>query len=263
MDHLTLPLAIAFLFFVGAMGGWVLEFFYRNLISHKGPRGKFFINPGFCKGPWLPIYGIGLSVMCVLSEVVYSYIDPAIANTVPATILIILIMGLTMNVIEFLGGVILLKFFNMRLWDYRDRPGNIMGVVCPLFALIWTGISAVYYLFIHEISLENLAWFSKNLAYAFFVGLFFGLFIVDMAGAFSDAKLIKRFANDREVIVKYEDLKALIQQRRLASNKKQSFFSQVISKGSELEANLEACLDAMEDKKESLKAKFGRVKHSR
>ena len=53
------PLALAFLFYCGAIEGWILEFFFRNLISHRGPRGKYFINPGFCKGPWLPIYGCG------------------------------------------------------------------------------------------------------------------------------------------------------------------------------------------------------------
>lgn len=260
MNHLTLPLAVAFLFFIGAVGGWVLEFFFRNLISHKGPKGRYFINPGFCKGPWLPIYGIGIAVLCVLSELVYSYLDPNIANSIPATIFIIVIMGLTMNVIELIGGLFLLKFLNMRLWDYRDRPGNFMGVVCPLFAVIWTAISAIYYLFIHRISLENLAWFNENLAFAFFVGLFWGFFILDMWGAYYDAMLIKRFANDRDVIVRYEDLKALMQQRLMENNKKQSFFNQVIAKGTELEATLESCLEAMEDKKDALKAKFGRKK---
>ena len=64
------PLALAFLFYWGAIEGWVIEFLFRNLISHKGPRGKYFINPGFCKGPWLPIYGIGLAVMFLISALI-------------------------------------------------------------------------------------------------------------------------------------------------------------------------------------------------
>ena len=258
MSHLNRPLAVAFLFYIGAVGGWVLEFFFRNLVSHKGPKGRFFINPGFCKGPWLPIYGIGLAVLCLMSEFVYSVLDPSIAASVLGTVIIILVMGMTMVLIEFLGGLFLLKVMNMRLWDYRSRPGNVMGLICPLFSVIWTAIAAVYYLFIHRVSMENLLWFSQHLDFAFFVGLFFGFFILDMWGAFADAALIKRFANDHEVVVLYEDLKALLQQKRMESNAKQHFFHQILAKGADMEASLEAGLEAMESKTEAFKKKFGK-----
>ena len=64
---MNILLVIAFLFFVGAMLGWVLEFLFRNLISHSGPRARHFINPGFCKGPYLPIYGVGLTVLFLIA----------------------------------------------------------------------------------------------------------------------------------------------------------------------------------------------------
>lgn len=53
---MRLSLALAFLFFIGSCFGWVLELLYRNL-TH---RHKKWINPGFCTGPYLPIYGFGL-----------------------------------------------------------------------------------------------------------------------------------------------------------------------------------------------------------
>ncbi len=43
-------LSLAFLFFIGALAGWVLELVYRNL---KRKDGKW-INPGFCTGPYVP-----------------------------------------------------------------------------------------------------------------------------------------------------------------------------------------------------------------
>lgn len=248
MNQLTLPLAVAFLYFIGAMGGWVLEFFFRNLISHKGPKGRYFINPGFCKGPWLPIYGIGLSVMCIMSVFVYENLDPGFVNSIAGDIVVILILGLVMNLIEFTGGFILLKGFNMRLWDYRQMPGNIMGIVCPQFALIWTAISAIYYLFIHQISIDNLIWFSQHLTYAFFVGLFFGFFLVDLWSSFIDASIIKAFANDHNVVIKYEDLKATMLTKLMETDQKQHFFNQILINGLDINTSLEGCAMAMEKK---------------
>ncbi|MBQ0028582.1 MAG: putative ABC transporter permease [Lachnospiraceae bacterium] len=253
MNYLSLPLAVAFLFFVGATSGWLLEFAFRNLVSHKGPKGRYFINPGFCKGPWLPIYGVGIAVCCTISEIVYSYFDETFVESAWGKVVIILIMGLVMNCIEFTGGLILLKGFHMRLWDYRDRKWNFMGIVCPLFALIWTLISAGYYLFIHRISLYYLSWFSKNLAFAFFVGLFWGFFILDMWSGFNDAGMVKKLADEMGVIIHYDDLKSLVQVKLMNANKKQHFFGQILYKGVSLENLLEGYIESMEDKIERLK----------
>ena len=56
---MRLSLVLAFLFFIGSCFGWVLELLYRNL-TH---RHKKWINPGFCTGPYLPIYGFGLCTL--------------------------------------------------------------------------------------------------------------------------------------------------------------------------------------------------------
>ena len=215
------PLALAFLFYWGAIEGWIIEFLFRNLISHKGPRGKYFINPGFCKGPWLPIYGIGLAVMFVISAAV-TQINP---NASP--VLIIILIGITMNVIEFIGGFVLLKCFNLRLWDYRDRWGNIMGIVCPLFALIWTAIGAAYYLLLHKIVINELWWLYDNLAFSFIIGLFWGLFIVDFISSMKTVSAIKKYGDMHDVIVKVEELKQAMQKQRLDTQQKLKFFNEI------------------------------------
>ena len=48
-------LTLAYLFFVGSVSGWVLELFFRKFFSASNPEHKW-INPGFCTGPYLPIY---------------------------------------------------------------------------------------------------------------------------------------------------------------------------------------------------------------
>ncbi len=27
------------------------------------------------------------------------------------------------------------------VWDYRDRPGNFCGQICPLFSVLWIGVA--------------------------------------------------------------------------------------------------------------------------
>lgn len=231
---MTLGLVLAFLFFVGACAGWALEFLYRNLVSHKGPRGQYFINPGFCTGPWLPIYGIGLSAMCLISYIVQEYIPGA------SPVLVIICIAIVMNLIEFTGGMILLKFFNMRLWDYRDRPGNYKGIVCPMFALIWTAISAGYYLFIHDHAISWIMWLSQHLAFSFFVGLFWGLFLIDFVNTQNRAQIIKEFGRDNDLIVKWDELTHRIYQEHYAIQaKKFKLFDELTENAVNLRKELE------------------------
>ena len=45
----------AFIFMIFSVIGWVIELFFRRFVSTKR-----WINPGLLKGPYLPIYGIGV-----------------------------------------------------------------------------------------------------------------------------------------------------------------------------------------------------------
>ena len=55
-------LTLTYLFFIGSVSGWVLELFFRKFFSSSNPEHKW-INPGFCTGPYLPLYGFGLCVL--------------------------------------------------------------------------------------------------------------------------------------------------------------------------------------------------------
>ena len=60
-------LTLAFLFFIGSVFGWVLELFFRRFISANNPERKW-INPGFCVGPYLPLYGSGLCILFLIAS---------------------------------------------------------------------------------------------------------------------------------------------------------------------------------------------------
>ena len=46
---------------------------------------------------------------------------------------------------EFTVGIIVNKMFSFGVWDYTGTPGNILGVITPIFSLCWFGISLVMF----------------------------------------------------------------------------------------------------------------------
>lgn len=106
--NMNVFLILAFLFFIGSIAGWVMELFFRRIIS----TGKW-INPGFLVGPYLPLYGFGLCTFYLLSQIQLN------------SILVIIIMGITVTAIEYIAGLIFIKGMGIKLWDYSGNFGNI------------------------------------------------------------------------------------------------------------------------------------------
>lgn len=205
---MNLSLALAFLFFIGSVFGWVLELFYRRFFSGANPERKW-INPGFCVGPYLPLYGSGLCILFLLA-LLEEHIN--IENAVVRKLVLFLAMAVMMTVIEYIAGIVSLKYFNLRLWDYRSEWGNIQGIICPKFSLAWAAMGALYYFLVHPHILGALEWLSKNLAFSFFIGAFFGVFVIDVVYSSQLVIKIKKFAAENDVIVKYEALKVHIRE---------------------------------------------------
>ncbi len=214
---MSIFLTLAYLFFIGSILGWLLELLYRNLTQ----KHEKIVNPGFCTGPYLPIYGFGLCVLYLLASLEqYSLIADPFWNKV----VLFLAMAVCMTLIEYIAGVASLKYLKVRLWDYSDIWGNIQGIICPAFSLAWAVLGAVYYFLIHPYILDGLRWLSQNLAFSFFIGMFFGIIILDVAHSAQLVVKLKAFAEDNDVIVKYEALKAHIRTARERSSEKYHFF---------------------------------------
>ena len=196
-------LPLAFLFVIGSIIGWVIELLFRNLVY----RPKKWINPGFCRGPYLPIYGVGLCVMYLMASLErYSPFESVLLNKAALFVM----MAIAMTLIEYIAGMFCLKYLKVRLWDYTDMKGNIKGVICPLFSLFWAIFGAIYYFLIHPYILDALRWLSCNLAFSFFIGVFFGVFIIDVCISGDLIVRLKRYAEENEAILKYEAIKERI-----------------------------------------------------
>lgn len=214
---MSLLLTLAFLFFIGSVLGWVLELLFRNLTQHPDKL----VNPGFCAGPYLPIYGFGLCALYLLASLEkFSLIHNPFWNKM----LLFFAMAVGMTLIEYVAGVFCLKFLKVRLWDYSGLWGNVQGIICPLFSFFWAVLGAMYYFLIHPYILEGLLWLSNNLAFSFFIGMFYGVFSIDVIHSAQLVVKLKKYAEDNDVIVRYEALKAHIRQRREERALKYHFF---------------------------------------
>lgn len=231
-------LTLAYLFFIGSVFGWVLELLYRNL-THKHDK---WINPGFCTGPYLPIYGFGLCVLYLLASLEETNL---IQSPFWQKVVLFASMAVGMTAIEYISGVVCLKCFKVRLWDYSDCWGNIQGIICPLFSAFWAILGAIYYFLIHPRILEGLQWLSQNLAFSFFIGMFFGILILDVAHSCNLVVRLKQFAEENEVIIRYEALKDHILEAHQKNRAKYRFFRPLreVQPLSELLKEMEASLE--------------------
>ena len=199
-------LAIAFLFFIGSIGGWILELFYRKIIS----KGKW-INPGFLVGPYLPLYGFGLCTFYLISQI-----------NLPGPIIVLIMTGIV-TVIEYIAGIIFIKWMGVKLWDYSDEWGNIDGLICPLYTFIWGILGLLYYYFVNQSIINIISWLENNLAFSFVIGFFFGIIIIDLVYSTQLVVKIRKFAKEKDLVVKYEEFKTSIFEQVQKNKEKYSF----------------------------------------
>ena len=103
---MSMFLTLAYLFFIGSVAGWFLELIYRNMRSNH----QKWINPGFCTGPYVPLYGFGL---CILYLLAFFEGVLEIKNLILSKVVIIVSMSVCMTVLEYVAGIFCLKFLKV------------------------------------------------------------------------------------------------------------------------------------------------------
>lgn len=207
---------ILFVFILSATFGYVLEVCYRSTVN------KRFVNPGFLVGPALPIYGIGGVILYLLCSINLSFISSKVLQV----IVLMIIATILMTVIEYIAGVISIKFFKNRLWDYSKRWGNIQGIICPLFSLIWGVCCLLFYFLVFPWVGVAAEFVSNNIICMFFVGIYYGVLIVDIGYSVQIMAKIRTYAIKVKQLVDFENFKhSLVEKYNLKHNKKSSAFS--------------------------------------
>lgn len=109
-----------FLFYFYCFAGWCFESVFVSLKSHK------WVNRGFMRGPFLPLYGSGAIMMLVVSM--------PYADNIPLTY-VAGVFGAT--ALEYVTGGAMVALFKMRYWDYSNRFLNFQGHICLRSSLTW------------------------------------------------------------------------------------------------------------------------------
>lgn len=120
-------------FYIYSFFGWCIESSYVSIQKKK------FVNRGFMRGPFLPLYGSGAVLLLfvtipVRDSLILSFIFGAAAATV----------------LEYITGACMEALFKVRYWDYSNNPFNLHGYVCLGTSLAWGFLTIVMIRIVHE-----------------------------------------------------------------------------------------------------------------
>lgn len=116
-------------FLIFSFLGWVIDSGYRSFTERQ------WINAGYFKGPFCPIYGLGALILV--------FIFKNLAG-LPAALLII-IASLSLVLVEYIGGVFTEKVLKLKLWDYSSSKFHLGGRIDILHSFYWFLLAVFFY----------------------------------------------------------------------------------------------------------------------
>lgn len=123
MKKKSLPRSFDFyvlLFFIAAFAGWLWEVLLFFFTEHA------FINRGVYEGPYLPIYGVGGLLLCML-----------LWHMKKRPLPVFLLSLSVCTVLEYLTSLFLEQKWGIRWWDYSGHFLNLNGRICLLGAVVF------------------------------------------------------------------------------------------------------------------------------
>lgn len=162
-----------FLFYFYCFGGWCFESAYVSLKSHK------WVNRGFMRGPFLPLYGSGAIMMLVVSR---PFVDNVLLTYVAGVI------GAT--ALEYVTGAAMVALFKVRYWDYTGKFMNFQGHICLRSSLAWGFLTILMTRVIHR-PIEGLMYMIPDRALYYLTMLLTVYIVVDFTLSFKAALDLK------------------------------------------------------------------------
>lgn len=153
---------IIIIFVTGSVLGWVIEMIYRSI------KNKKFVNPGFLRGPYLPIYGFAIIILW--------YVVPLDIHLGFRLLLSIFLLVL----LELITGLLLVYFYNLRLWDYSKERFNYKGFISLEHSLYWLILSGVFYFFVYPLLVNFISFINTHTEFLIIFIVFYFLFFIDV-----------------------------------------------------------------------------------
>ena len=121
------PMQWLFLFFFYSFFGWIFETIYVSV--HEG----HFVNRGFIRGPFLPLYGCGGIMMLLASKPFYE------------NVVLVFISGcIGATALEYITAVVMEALFKVRYWDYSHKKIHFQGRISLESTLAWGLCTVVF-----------------------------------------------------------------------------------------------------------------------
>lgn len=162
-----------FFFYFYCFLGWVWETCYVSACQGK------WVNRGFMRGPFLPIYGSGAIIVLIFTL-------PVRENAIA----VFWIGMISATVLEYITGVVMEKLFHVRYWDYSNQKFNLNGHICLTSSLAWGIFSVLLTLYGHR-PIENMVFGISTNMIEFLVFILTAYIAVDMTESVREALDLK------------------------------------------------------------------------
>ena len=141
---------------------------------------------------------------------------------------------MSLIILEFIAGLIFVKGFKVRLWDYTNQKGNIRGIICPLFSVIWFAVAILYYYLINPYVYEYAedafiylfgstnAQEAAHFGSIFILGLTYGVFAIDIVVSENLFAKVSKVTKQSVIAQQYEKIRE--NQKENAKRNKKRFY---------------------------------------
>lgn len=120
------------IFYIYCFLGWCFE---STVVSVQQRR---FVNRGFLRGPMLPIYGFGATMLLHIALPLAGY-----------PVWMFLASMLSATAFEYVVGVVMEKLFKVKYWDYSTHRFQFQGRICLQSSVCWGAMGLFLSNFIH------------------------------------------------------------------------------------------------------------------
>lgn len=151
-------------FLIYSIIGYVMETFLKIFIPN--------MHNGILYGPWVPIYGLGCSLIIFIMRLIFNRIK---INRFIKIILVFFISLISLTVLEFIGGNLIEYFTGKIYWDYSKLKFNFGHYIALEISLIW-GIMSLIIIYIIKPIIDKLI---KKIPF-FITYLVLCIFIIDL-----------------------------------------------------------------------------------
>ena len=184
-------------FYLYCIFGWCFECTYVSLKQHC------FVNRGFLKGPWLPLYGSG-AVLVLLITMPFDQHPMAvyIAGLIGATLL------------ELVTGEVMVRLFKVRYWDYSNQHFQYKGHICLSSSIVW-GFFSVMMVYVVQPQVERFVFWLNSEFVSVMTFLITVCMVYDFAGAFRKAMDLRKLLDQAEQILQELEQRAAEKKRLL------------------------------------------------